>query len=231
MTRTRNGTLRRALLACGIASSLLYVAMNVLGAWQYPGYSSVSHTVSELSAIGAPSRPLWVALGLGYNVLLIAFAVGILGTEDRNRALRVVGWLLIANAALGLAWPPMHPRGTGFTGTDTLHIAFTVATVVVILLTLGIGALAFGKRFRLYSIATLLVVLVFGTLAGMDGPRIAANQPTPWAGLTERINIGAYLLWIIVLAVALLRPRRLGDQREAPATHRVTGALGSWLLG
>jgi len=46
---------RKILLVCGILASLLYVAMNVIGAMMYDGYSSVSQTVSELSAIGAPS--------------------------------------------------------------------------------------------------------------------------------------------------------------------------------
>ena len=34
-----------------------------------------------------------------------------------------------------------------------------------------------------------------------------ANLPTPWAGVTERISIGGYLLWQAVLAVALMRAR------------------------
>jgi hypothetical protein len=41
----------------------------------------------------------------------------------------------------------------------------------------------------------------------LDGPRIAANLPTPWVGLWERINIGVFLLWVVVLAIALLRRR------------------------
>ena len=55
---------RRLLLCCGIISSLLYVAMNVFVAMQWKDYSSTSQTVSELSAIGAPTRSLWVALGI-----------------------------------------------------------------------------------------------------------------------------------------------------------------------
>jgi hypothetical protein len=35
--------------------------------------------------------------------------------------------------------------------------------------------------------------------------RIAANPPTPWVGVWERINISVFLLWVVVLAVALLR--------------------------
>jgi hypothetical protein len=58
---------RKILLVCGVLSSVLYVAMNVFVAMQWAGYSSASQTVSELSAIGAPTRPLWVPLGLVYT--------------------------------------------------------------------------------------------------------------------------------------------------------------------
>lgn len=76
----------------------------------------------------------------------------------------------------GLFWPPMHLRGAGFTLTDTLHIVFAAVTVLIFILEIGFGAAAFGKRFRLYSIATLLVFVVFGTLTGLDGPRIAVSH-------------------------------------------------------
>jgi hypothetical protein len=64
---------RKILLVCGILSSLLYVAMNVIAAILYEGYSSASQTVSELSAIGAPTRPLWLLLGIPYTLLATAF--------------------------------------------------------------------------------------------------------------------------------------------------------------
>jgi hypothetical protein len=53
--------IRKVLIVCGILSSLLYVAMNVFVPMLWEGYRSASQTVSELSAIGAPTRPLWSA--------------------------------------------------------------------------------------------------------------------------------------------------------------------------
>lgn len=198
---------RKVLLVCGILSSLLYVAMNVFVAMQWEGYSSASQTVSELSSIGAPSRPLWVLLGILYQVLVILFGWGVWAAAGRNRALRVVGGLLLAYGVVGLAAPffPMHLRGAERTLTDTMHKILTMVTVLFMLSAIGFGAAAFGKRFRLYSIATILILLVFGVLAGLDAPRIEANLPTPWVGITERINIGVFLLWVVVLAIALLR--------------------------
>jgi hypothetical protein len=62
--------LRKALLVCGVLSSVLCVFMNIFVAIQWEGYSSISQTISELSAIGAPTRPLWVVLGIAYTVVL-----------------------------------------------------------------------------------------------------------------------------------------------------------------
>jgi len=198
---------RKVLLICGILSSLLYIGMNVFVARQWEGYSSASQTVSELSAIGAPTRELWVLLGIAYTLLVTAFGWGIWGSARRNRPLRVVGGLLVVYGVIGLAWPvaPMHLRGAESTLTDTMHIVFSMVTVLLMMLAIGFGAAAFGKRFRLYSVATMVILIAFGALTGMDSPRIAANLPTPWIGVWERINIGVFLLWVVVLAIALLR--------------------------
>ena len=204
---------RKTLLICGIASSLLYLAMNVLVAMQWEDYSSASQTVSELSAIGAPTRSLWAALGALYTVLVTAFGWGVWKSAGRNRAARNVGRLVVAYGALGLVWPlaPMHMRETlaagGGTLSDTLHLALGAITVLLMLIAMIIGAGAFGKRFRLYSLASLTVLAVFAALTFMDAPRVSQNLPTPWIGVWERINIGVFLLWIVVLAIALWNGR------------------------
>jgi hypothetical protein len=144
-------------------------------------------------------------LGITYDLFLITFGVGVWGSADRRRGLRATAGLLVAIGAIGPFWPPMHMRGTVVSLTDTLHIAFAAVTSLFILLAVGFASTAFGKRFRLYSIVTIVVLLVFGTLTSLDGPRIAANLRTPWVGVTERIDVGAYVLWVAVLATMLLR--------------------------
>jgi hypothetical protein len=197
--------LHKRLLACGVAAAVWHGAMLVFIPMLWPGYSSTSQTISELSAIGAPTRPLWVGCGIVYTLLIIAFGWGVWKSAQETRKLRVVGAVLIVTGLLALAWPPMHLRGAELTLTDTLHIVWTAITLVGMLLAIGFGAAAFGAGFRLYSIVTLTVWAVFGTLTGLDGPRVAANLPTPWVGLWERINAGAYLVWLAVFAVAMLR--------------------------
>jgi hypothetical protein len=199
---------RKALLLCGILSSLLYIGTDILAAMQWRGYSYTSQAVSELMAIGAPTRPLTVSLFTIYNVLVIAFGFGVWLTDSRKRALRFTGILLIGYGIVGqvaLLFFPMHLRGAEKSITDTMHTALTGVLVLFILLFIGSGAAAHGKRFRLYSIGTILILLLFGALAGMEAPRVAAQLPTPWLGVMERVNIYSSMLWVLVLAIIRLR--------------------------
>ena len=60
----RRSTGTKALLACGAGSTLFYFGMDAVAALLYDGYSYTDQTISELSAIGAPTRSLWVPLRL-----------------------------------------------------------------------------------------------------------------------------------------------------------------------
>ena len=204
---------RKVLLICGIFSSLLYVAIDILAAMQWESYSYTSQSFSELTAIEAPTRPLMVfGNAIPYSLLVMAFAMGVWASAGRKRALRIVAGLLVAYTVAGFIGGvvfPMHSRGqTTMTLTDTMHIVATIAGVLSTLLFIGFGAAAFGKWFRLYSIGTILLLILGGTLAGLDASRIAAGLPTPWVGVTERINIYASMLWVLVLAIVLLRPEK-----------------------
>lgn len=200
---------RKILLVCGITSSLLYIVATILGAARWEGYSSTSQSVSELIGINAPSAPIVVPLFLIYSILIYAFGAGIWISAGQKRALRVAAVLIITKEVLGLMgtlFAPIHLRGVEGTFSDTMHVILTgVGVLLCMFPAMGFAASAFGQHFRLYSIGTMLIFLVFGALAGSDGPRIAANLPTPWLGVWERINIFGYLLWVVILAIALLR--------------------------
>jgi Protein of unknown function (DUF998) len=229
--RVRRTTIQQVLLICGIASSLLYAAMLVFVPLFWKGYSSASQTVSELSAIDAPSRSLWVALGSVWTALYAAFGVGVWRSAGPTRALRVVGAMIVIASIVGLFWPPMHQRDVlaagGATLTDTLHIVWTAMNGVFTLLAMGFGAAALGRRFRLYSVATMVILVAAGAVTSLDAPRVNADLPTPCIGLWERVNIGVWLLWVVALAIALLRrPVAQGSPRSGaplPRDERTTG--------
>lgn len=205
---TRRSMLRRVLLMCGIVSSLFYAAMDVIGGTRWQEYSWISQEFSRLSAIGSPSRSLHLVLNPIYTLLVIAFGLGVWWSAGQKRALRVVGGSLIVYALVSFVWPQFFPEDLSApvsAFTNTMHILITIVTVLSWVFILGFAATAFGKRFRLYSIGTLLAVIVFGALTGPQAVALAEGQPTPWLGLTERINIYSFMLWAMVLATTLLR--------------------------
>lgn len=199
---------RKILLLCGIFSSLLYIAMNIFIPTLFEGYNSASQTVSELSAINAPTRTLWVILAMIYILLFAAFGFGIRQSAGNNRFLRITGTIIIIYVIFNFYWPPMHLRGNTPTLTDTLHIVWAMVTILLMMIIMGFGAAALGRLFRIYTIATFIVFLIFGILTSTEAPGIPENLPTPYIGIWERINIAAFMLWVIVFAITLLRKEK-----------------------
>lgn len=208
---------------------LLYGAMNLYIPFLWPAYRSASQTVSELSAIGAPTRPIWVAFGLVHSVLYAAFGAGVWAAAERRPSLRVAGILILSTAVIGLAWPPMHLRAVlaagGGTLTDTLHLVWTAAWGALSLAAMGFGAAAFGWRFRVFTATAVCAMLAFGGLTSAEAPNVSLDLPTPWIGVWERLNIGCYYAWLTVFAVALLEPTPSGRAPTRPGLRAQLGLL------
>lgn len=205
---------RKFLLACGIVSSALFVAVDIIASCQWEAYSFADQAFSELTAIEAPTRNLMVmSTGIPYNLLVIAFSVGVWLSSAyvaRWRALRITAICLLLHALSGFIGGtlfPMHSRGMEGAGTftDTMHISFTAIEVLSLFLATGFGSVCFGRSFRLYSIITIILLLAGGGVAAMYGQRVAANQPTPGMGIIERLNIYSFMLWTVILAIMLWR--------------------------
>lgn len=199
----------RWLLFCGILAAAVYIGADIAAATLfYPGYDYGAQQVSELSAIGAPSRPFWMIMGYPYTLLLLAFAAGVWQASAGRLSLKATAIILGLFALNGFIWgfvAPMHMRGTTFTDTDTMHIGFAIAAVVLILGQIGFGAAALGRGFRIYSALTVLAMLVAGGVVSTQVGKIAANEPTPWMGLVERVSVHGAMVWIAVFAAMLLR--------------------------
>jgi hypothetical protein len=200
---------RKFLLACGIAAAVLYVGIDVLAAIRYPAYHSFSsRVISELMATGAPTERLVDPLFLIDGVLMLAFAVGV-WMSGPERRMHVTAGLLFAFTAIGFLGPTlaeMNMRGSGGDPTaDFLHIGLTMGLMVLMIAAMIVAASMRGRWFRNYTYATLGLMVVFGALTAVASRNFDTGEPTPWIGLTERINIWAFQLWVVVLAVSLMR--------------------------
>jgi hypothetical protein len=152
-----------------------------------------------------------------YQALYVAYGIGVIALAGERRSWRIVGWLLFVTSLVSFLWwvAPMHTREVladdGGTWQDTMHLALGGVTSLFYFAMIGTGAFAFGRRFRLYSFATIAAMLVFGVLMNMEVPGVAEDEPTRWLGIYERIVVEGAMLWQAMFAVALLLATRAAD--------------------
>lgn len=225
---------RKVLLCCGVASSVLYIVGDILASLRYPGYRYTDYTLSELMAAGAPTRGLLIVLFIPYNLLAVAFGVGIWVSASPRRAARATGAMLGVYGAAGLAGLLLFRMNTravlaagGGDWRNAMHPVVTVAISLVLVLIMAVGSRLLSKRFRYYTYGTILALIVFGVLTSLQTGRMVANQPTPWMGLEERVDIYATMLWVAALAVALLRSpaERFAVARGIPTSASTARSL------
>ena len=131
-------------------------------------------------------------------MLMIVFGLGIWISANRNRALRVTGAVLIGYGVANLV-ALLFPLDLSSNASVPMHIVATNMLLVLMLAAMGFGAAAFHGGLR-------LIDRVAGDgVAGVVSFLAAPYAPTPVLGIGERISIGAFLLWVAVLAVALWR--------------------------
>jgi hypothetical protein len=112
---------------------------------------------------------------------------------------------LIAATALGLVIHPFFPMTSRWSFTDTpMHGTLSMVWGVIIFVAVGLSAVAYRGRFRLYAIVTDVVLVGFGMASGIAIQGIEQND-TPLAGAFERINAYALMAWLVVLAVTVMR--------------------------
>lgn len=227
----------RRLLACGPLVPLLYAAADVLAGSLTPGYSFRDQTISELGAIGAPSRALFSGLLVLVYLLLAAFGVGVWRSTEGSRNLKVVAALLVALGVMALTvgqFVSMQTRGNEQGLAGALHLAEGALAMAMVAAAMAFGAATLGARFRWYTLATAAVMFSFGLWSTTSIPRISEGLATPWVGVIERIFRYDYQLWFAVLALTLLRrgvtapASGVSYEEPSPAPMTTTTTPDAW---
>ena len=155
------------LLWAGAAAAVWYTAVVLIGALATPGYSHIGEHVSTLYQSGAPNGTWIAALFAVYNLLILAFGVGVLRMVSnrggpRRTSGRGGGVALVLTAIAGFmdAVFRQDPIGSPATTTGTLHVAFA-------------------------GVASLLTILAIALIARWPSPRrscgaSAGTRSPPW---------------------------------------------------
>lgn len=194
----------------GILSPIFFVLVDIIGGMITPDYSRIINAVSELTQAGSENIYLLSSLFFISAVMGIGFGIGIV-TEfsySRSKLIFSGGILIIINGIFsGLTGTifPMDPFNVDITFAGTMHIILTALNALMIMLLIPMMGIGFYMErqwvsFRLYSIITLLIIVIFGG----STPVLMMND-IGLLGLFERIVIYSYLLWFFVLAFKLIR--------------------------
>jgi hypothetical protein len=201
MTEIR-GRWRKLLLVSGFLASLLAVSTDVLAVLLWQGYSFTSQSISELSAIGAPTRSFVLVLNLVYAALLVAFGLCV-WVRGRKRVMYIMAGLLLGNVAVSIVVVTFFPMHLG-ESLSAIHLGLMAVNVILLqMLTIVFGTVAFRNWFRYYSIGTLLAFLVLTFFGIFLAPQIISGPPQ--SGLQERVMGYGYLLWQALFSLVLLR--------------------------
>lgn len=213
----RSDALRKILLAAGPLSSLLYVVFtDVLAASRWDGYRRTEQMVSELFAVGSPGRDVLVPFTWIYTVLFTAFGLGVWNSVRGNRPLRIGGALLTAYGLWNIMGA-LFPLTLGEASSVPMHIIATNIQLALMVAAMCFVAARLHGRMRIYSIISLVVSALMGMVAFM-----AAPGPNLMLGIGERISIGAFLLWVAVLAIVLWKRTAPGKRTTATGSKEAT---------
>lgn len=200
------GTLQKILLGCGILASLVKVGTDLLAGLTTKGYSFALHSISNLSALGAPTRSFVLPLDLIYDLLMIAFSVAVWQLAGPSVLMRIAAVLIAANALISGAVEAFLPMRLG-QAPGTLHVVLMATAMFAFVGAIALGGAGSSGWLRYLSYSILLAFIILTAVGLIFPAKNAAGKPVATIGTQERTMVAAYLLWVIALAVQRLTAR------------------------
>ncbi len=188
----------------GVVSLLSYGAMVLFSPLAYPGYDWMSMAVSELSAVGAPSRELEMQLNslFGPCAVVSVMAVCVAVRNCKEKLLRsgvylfaVIEWL----CTVGYGCFPWISDAQGTNIQNIIHILVTVFVVLLSIVSLIMIFLGTRKS-NLKSLGIWSLVCLLVMFAGAIGTNVF---PQTVFGIFERMSTFSSVIFNAVLGCYL----------------------------
>lgn len=195
----------KAFAICGIIAPISYLSLAIIGGLLRPGYSHITHSVSELLVVGAPNKLLMDTMLIIYGVLMTLYPIGIHRGISEGKGSKVGPTCLVVAGVLTLisVFFPQDPGGPPVTFAGTMHIALVIPMAILSL----IAILAFWRRLKSdslwsgydrYSLVTFIVGITMGVIS-------VILIDSPYMGLLERLSVGVILQWTFFMSIKLFR--------------------------
>lgn len=185
---------------CGVLSLLSYLAMVIFSPLAYPGYDWMRMAVSELSAVGAPSRELAAQLNSLFGpcgiVSVMAVCVAVAGCRTGKLRLGVycfaaMEWLCM----VGYSCFPWVSEADHLIFQNVMHLAITVLVVLFSIVSLVLIAVSARKE-NLRSLGIWAGICLAAMLVGA----VSTNAlPQSVFGIFERLSTISAVVFNAVL--------------------------------
>jgi hypothetical protein len=204
-------------LLSGILAPIIYILAVLIGGALRSDYSHIANFVSDLIQAGAPNKNLLDPIFGIYNLATGAFAIGLFfwikdrhqpGVRMNTGSLGAI--VLLAEAFFGFVtiFFPEPAPGSPVTTTGMMHIILASLSSLTTMATILLVGIWFRKvdgmrSYSTYSFVSLAIVFCAGGLAAYSGATHSAI-----AGLVERITIGGFLQWMLVIGIVLFQSEK-----------------------
>jgi hypothetical protein len=200
---------RRAMLFAGLVAVAGFVGITVIGAEMIPGYSHLSHPISQMTEEGGASKASLDPWFILFDAMVVAFASALPGSvSPRNDGARLHaergGAFLALAGCLGIImtlWLPMNGSVLTATATGSLHelvaCAIAISSILAILFFgLGFRTSPEWSNFALYSFATF----AFASSCSIATAYTIASGSSS-QGAWQRMTAGAIVQWVFLVAL------------------------------
>ena len=199
-------------MLCGVLGPLLWLSLIAVAGALQPGFSHVTHYISELAERGSSTETLMRYAAFEFTgFLYLCFGLTLMGEFRNSRFSRLAACLIALDGLgrIGAGVFPCDPGCVGLSLSQNLHHFFaTVGFSSGILATIVWGIIfriqGWSKIFIGYSVGTGMLALTF--LLGMTW----SQNPMKTPGLFEHLATLILSLWLLVFAAYLFR--NTGDE-------------------
>lgn len=189
----------------GIGAIGLYVGAVLAGGALDAGYSQVANAVSELTGSGAPNWGLLASIFVAYNIVLVGFGWALMRAAGAGRLFQIAVWLFVIGGLSGIGQVTafrMDAVGSTATTAGTIHLVLAGVSSLLTVATAVLYGFAFRRVEAFRGLSTSSFVTA--ALLVLTAPAAVLSIGTDVMGLFERVTIGVYLAWVVVVSVSSL---------------------------
>lgn len=178
--------------------------MDILAGKLLSGYNFSAQSMSEIGAVGSPTRSLVVTLSILASFFLIAFGIGVLWVSKSALLPCIVAGLIIGNAVFGLIAILYFPNQYGVRPEfQTPGVILMFFSVLCFMLAMILGAFAFQGWMRIIS-ASIPAAYIFLAIIRFTTVKSSASGATTLIGTQERTMGYSFLVWVLALSIYIL---------------------------